>query len=552
MPTLTLPNLSTGVTPVSTVSYDRIVVIVGANGSGKTRLGAWLENPKSLFQNGGMMPPRGNTKNPEVYRIGAQRVLSLNETAERKEKSAVTQSLHQGDGMAQGISRLQGDPIVGQHSDFNLLLSALFAEHADIAEQYMAKGTVTGGNPGVPPKAKLETLKTTWERIFSERVLTFSNYQVGAALVGGAAYGASRLSDGERVGFYLIGQALLAPDSALIVIDEPELHLHECIQGALWDAIEQARTDCRFIYITHDLGFAASRRSATKVALFDYEAPSTPDGVGTWKWTPVPPAEDFPEDTKLRILGSRRHTLFCEGVVGGLDHNVLTAMFPELYVVPVGSWEQVRHAVGSFRRLFPMHHFTVVGVIDRDDHEATAIVSLAKKGVYVLSVAGIENMLLAPPSLRFLCSKRSLKGATPEQTAESVKLACIAHAMMNVGDVVGQRAKFRIRQRLEEIGRAKNTKSDVVKAAEDAAGAAEKIYESVEAEILAALNTKDHDQNYAGAIREFRNKGLLGAAAGKLGISGEDLSETVIAQISHDKTLRDELKNFVPVPIPAA
>ena len=83
-------------------------------------------------------------------------------------------------------------------------------------------------------------------------------------------YDASDLSDGERVMFYLLGQCLLVRPGCILIIDEPELHIHKAILSAFWDAIETARNDCAFIYLTHDLEFASSRRSAQKIALQRY------------------------------------------------------------------------------------------------------------------------------------------------------------------------------------------------------------------------------------------------------------------------------------------
>ena len=84
------------------------------------------------------------------------------------------------------------------------------------------------------------------------------------ARAGGAmVYPGSEMSDGERSIFYFLGQCLLAPSSAAIIIDEPEGHIHKAILGPLWDAIEKARPDCSFVYITHDLDFAVSRTTAT-------------------------------------------------------------------------------------------------------------------------------------------------------------------------------------------------------------------------------------------------------------------------------------------------
>ena len=70
--------------------------------------------------------------------------------------------------------------------------------------------------------------------------------------------------------FTLIGEALSVPKDGVFIVDEPELHLHRAIQARLWDAVEIARPDCTFVYITHDLGFAASRKDATKVWLREY------------------------------------------------------------------------------------------------------------------------------------------------------------------------------------------------------------------------------------------------------------------------------------------
>ena len=92
------------------------------------------------------------------------------------------------------------------------------------------------------------------------------------------------MSDGERAIFYLIGQTLVAAQDSLLIIDEPELHIHRSILAKLWDELEAARQDCAFIFITHDLGFAASR-PAQKFVLSDY------DPTPFWK------IESIPEDT---------------------------------------------------------------------------------------------------------------------------------------------------------------------------------------------------------------------------------------------------------------
>ena len=63
-------------------------------------------------------------------------------------------------------------------------------------------------------------------------------------------YKAGAMSDGERVCLYLIAQCLITPDNYIIVIDEPEIHLHTSIMKRLWDDIERCSPNKTFVYIT--------------------------------------------------------------------------------------------------------------------------------------------------------------------------------------------------------------------------------------------------------------------------------------------------------------
>ena len=75
------------------------------------------------------------------------------------------------------------------------------------------------------------------------------------------------MSDGERGIFYLVARVMLAAPGSTIVVDEPELHIHRSLRNRLWDQLEQARGDCAFIYFTHDVDFASSRRFTRRYAV---------------------------------------------------------------------------------------------------------------------------------------------------------------------------------------------------------------------------------------------------------------------------------------------
>ena len=140
-------------------------------------------------------------------------------------------------------------------------------------------------------------------------------------IAGDVSYSAADLSDGERAVFYLIGQTLVTDANALI-IDEPELHVHCSIMDRLWDELEGARPESVFIFITHDLEFAASR-TAQKFIIKEYSP------TAAWTLEAVPEATGFDEQVTTLILGSRQPILFVEGTEDSIDKAIYRCIFLE-------------------------------------------------------------------------------------------------------------------------------------------------------------------------------------------------------------------------------
>src|SRR5690606_29971888 len=128
---------------------------------------------------------------------------------------------------------------------------------------------------------------------------------------------------------YLIGQCLCAPDNSLIIIDEPEIHLHKSLMTRLWNKIEEACPSKSFIYITHDLDFASSRKGAFKIWIKNY------DGK-TWQWDEVPEIDAFPENLTIEIIGNRKNIIFTEGDESSHDIAIYQAVYPQFHIIPRG------------------------------------------------------------------------------------------------------------------------------------------------------------------------------------------------------------------------
>ncbi len=169
------------------------------------------------------------------------------------------------------------------------------------------------------------------------------------------------MNDGERAIFYMVGQTLVAAENSLLIFDEPELHVHRSIMGRLWDELEACRQDCAFVFITHDLEFAASR-VAKKFVLRDY------DPAPRWTIEAVPENTGFDEELTTLILGSRRPILFVEGDQTSLDVAIYRCCFAKWTVIPRGSCEAVIHSVATMRHNHALTRVTCSGIVDADDY----------------------------------------------------------------------------------------------------------------------------------------------------------------------------------------
>jgi predicted ATP-dependent endonuclease of OLD family len=252
---------------------------------------------------------------------------------------------------------------------------------------------------------------------------------------GGNNYPVSEMSDGERVIFYFIGQCLCARENSILIIDEPENHVHEAIRNQLWDEIEKKRPDCIFVYLTHDLEFAALRKNAKKICIRDYDG-------STWDWFEVPETEPIPEEVTLKILGSRRPVVFIEREKGSLDCKIYSCIYQSYTVIPRGSCRGVIDSTSTFRKLEDLHHLKVFGIVDRDYRSDEEIKELEKKGIFVLSVAEIENILLTEGLIRQIV--RDLREDNEDKIVDKIKDFIFDHLKKEKNNQVKEYANHRL------------------------------------------------------------------------------------------------------------
>ncbi|MCP9800915.1 DUF4435 domain-containing protein [Synechococcus sp. RedBA-s] len=519
---LTLPTKDKGNIEIET---SNSLLLVGANGAGKTRLGSWIEfsSPDAA----------------RVHRISAQKSLTMPDTSTPTALDLAETDLLFGNpthGRQNKQAYRWGDkPAVSFLSDFQKLMVYLFSDHTEESAKYLAASKSTDIRVS-PPITKLDQVKAVWERILPHRRLIIGGLKIETSVASDDTkkYNSSDMSDGERVVFYLVGQCLAAPLNGIVVIDEPELHLHKSIQTPLWTEIERLRPDCLFVYLTHDVDFAAAKESAKKIWLKSF------DGT-TWDWEPFSPSDDIPEDLLLEILGSRKPVVFVEGVNGSYDSALYAAVLKDFLVIPVGSCSQVIQSVKALKKNNQLHHLDVYGLIDRDRRVAVEIQKLEEGAIFVLSVAEVENLFCVREVLAVVSNRLARDVNADFQT---VSEAIFNRLQAELEAQVSLRAVSEIKFQLNMLDEKQKGPVALKAALQSLANGID--VDAIYSQALTAFNQVISAKDFEGLLALYNRKSLSSQASGALGLANGGLPELVVrlAKGDHCNEISDALRKY--------
>lgn len=320
-------------------------------------------------------------------------------------------------------------------------------------------------------------------------------------------YDAHQMSDGERVIIYIAGRVLFAPRNGIIIVDEPELHLHKSIANKLWDILENKRPDCRFIYFTHDLDFATSR-NCQKAWIRNFNYPN--------KWSIELISEsEIPEELLLKLLGSRKPILFCEGKQESLDRRVFEIIYPKFTIQPVGTCKNVINYTRAYNHVANTY-CKAFGIIDKDFRTDTQLECLSKDYIFSYDIAEIENLFLSED---FVNEYASIKHEAIN--IQDIKNKVIAefsnHIESQISFYISAYINFtfnesHIRQASTIAGVKANYHDFTSKIN------IEKLYTDRKNDLQQIINTN----NYAKLITVANDKGLLKIVAQSFGLKGRD------------------------------
>lgn len=412
------------------------VVIIGANGSGKSRMGVWID--------------QANSDNISIYRISANRALQIPNNVPMKSLSTAQDEFlfgrekNAGSGDAIKFStKYGGQPAIHLQNDYQNVLSMLFAKVVKRNEDYVASSKENTTNVKLPiPNSVIEDLQEIWNNLLPHRGLILGDFKVMVS--NGNYYHGKEMSDGERVILYLIASCLCVRQGSLIIVDEPELHIHKVLVSKLWTQIEEKRPDCQFIYITHDLDFAVSRTNAKKIWVRDH------NGKDQWTWEEVPEKEEIPEELMLQIVGSRKPILFVEGEKDkSLDLPIYEAVYTEFTIIPRTNCSKVIEGTKAMQDNENLHTNKVFGLIDRDYRPSNELEGLKSQGIFHINLGEVENLLCIPDVIQVVAEHLAYK-----QTAdivESCRKKMFELFEQNKEEQIYKRTAYAIRNNLKKL-----------------------------------------------------------------------------------------------------
>ena len=414
-----LPKKTGGEREIISGTAPHRIIIIGANGAGKTR---FTENLVNELAN-------------KAYKLSALQALyytRINDARENSIDVLYKQSI--------GQSSIMGNELTTQ---FDRLMAMLIHEEVINLIAYKVESTE---NPNLRLKrTKLDVVIKAWQEIFpGNKILLEGSRLLFTRNADSDKYTSVRLSTGEKSVLYYLGSVLFAPKDAIIFIEDPSMFLHPSITNIVWERIEKLRPDCSFVYSTHDIDFASSHNEGNVIWVRSYDTATI-----SWDYSVLPAHTGIPDEVYLAIMGTRKPVLFIEGdAQRSIDSKLYPLVFTDFTVKSLGSCNKVIEATRAFNDLTAFHHLDSYGIVDRDRRNDQEVEYLRRKKIFVPNVAEIENILLLEGVVRTVARRHGVnenvafgkvKKNIISMFKQEVKPQALLHTRHNVKRIVEHR-----------------------------------------------------------------------------------------------------------------
>ena len=505
------------------------VVLIGANGSGKTTFANSIREQLEKTDNGIVIPAQKLLVFPTYNSIPTYKSAFADYESRQKVclDDKQTFKAEKNDDYPYSLSKQYSE-------ELRILVSALISERLERRNNFCSNAREGDIIHLDDFKSNIDEVIEIWNHLIEHRTLLCDNLGNLQIECGDEKYPAYKMSDGERVIFYVVGRVMLAKESSLIIVDEPEMHLHKAILNKLWDILEEKRKDCMFIYLTHDIDFA-STRIANKRWLKSYSS-STSGIFENWEIESIADSE-IPEALLMKILGSRKKVLFCEGKQGSLDRQIIELLFPNFTITPLASCKDVINYTKAYNKI-SNKYAVAYGIIDRDFRTKEQLDKLAAENIYSYDVAEIENLFLIEDFIKGFAEYKH-----EPCDIDNIKTQILALLTRNKEQQISSYLIQRINYNFNESHVRNGKDKTEVEANFNEFVKQIKIEEWYNIR-LQELDDVIKTSNYAKVIMLYNNKGLHSIIEKALGISSYNLK--ALEYLRNSQNARDVLHNVFP------
>lgn len=515
---------------INYIENKKSIVLIGANGAGKTRMSIWIDE---------------NNSDINIHRISAQKSLNLPQMVSPTEIQMAEEEFLYGTSndnkewlkqYGKKSSRWGNSPETYLLNDYEKLMQFLMTENYEKSIEYREKHK--NGHEEFDNDTRLEKIKEIWEDVILHRKIKICAGKIETSNRNeDDYYNGCEMSDGERAIFYFIGEVLCAKENSLIIIDEPENHLHKSILVRLWNAIECSRPDCMFLYITHNLDFASSRINSQIVWVKEF---FVEDG---WKYDLLDDINSS-DSLKLEIMGNRQKVLLVEGTASkSIDRKLYSKVYPEFNIIPMESCNAVVQTTKAYNQTNNLHYEEVKGIIDRDRRDEEEIAKLKKNNIFVPKVAEIENLFLITDVIRIVAEKQDKSEIeqiiceVQNKTFEFLNSKIEEQALLFVKQKSQNYIVKKINEQVSTIEEYKIKLRELI-----SVGDLQSMYDQE----IEKMNKIIEERNYLAALRVINNKGLLPYTQlpNKFGWKKDYYIDYVLLLLEKKDTVSNELKEI--------
>lgn len=403
--------------------------------------------------------------------------------------------------------------------------------------------------------SEFDRVKEIWKEIIPE--ITFKITDPAKkdifAYKNNEEYSLNGLSDGEKCILFYIGNVILAEKDSYIVIDEPETFLNPASYNRLWDILIKERSDCQFIFTSHNTDFITARDNTTLVWCKNF---SLEDKGLTYNSGLKILAEkdklssELPTELISELVGSRKRILFCEGTNEKYDYKIYSKLYKEYTVKPVGGHDKVIQYTKTFNELPQWIENSAIGIIDNDGMSNSEKESLQKDNVFCLPYNEIE-MLLLDKEVIF----QVLKDVKYSEEIEKInmkieefksKLVSTIEVKKDkiIYDIVKKRVDYKIRTEFIDSKKYKALE-DIKKYVDEFSKqmSVDNIIEEANTEVSEAIKNKEYsDLLRICTLKDEVAKGIANK------IFGCDYIKSVLARINQNDEIKEHLRDQISLP----